>query len=226
MKSSSKRPKYNCTKIAIGTKFNRWTVIGEPKKPRKKTHYCMCKCDCGTERIVRVSGLVAGESVSCGCYRREQNIKAVVKHGKYKSREYHIWGAMRARCRNKKSASYKRYGGRGIAICERWNVFDNFYDDMGAAPPGSSIDRIDNNGNYEPQNCRWATNHEQARNKNTNRFFVVNNERRCLKDLALNHGVSYKRLLYRVNNGASIADAIAAAGTPRWSKRLQKNKNP
>lgn len=129
-----------------------------------------CKCVCGNVVCVSFYKLKTGHTKSCGCLQREKCAQRNFKHG-YKKRncdtisEYKIWKSMRSRCDNKKSEFFYRYGGRGITYCDRWNNFENFLKDMGRIPyEGWSLDRIDNDGNYEPNNCRWASSATQARN--------------------------------------------------------------
>lgn len=128
-------------------------------------------CVCGGERVALLGDVKRGRTRSCGCLKAETSVGVPPRHGHsagYKvSAEYRAWTAMRTRCRNPRSASYHNYGGRGIKVCERWDLFDNFLADMGLKPsPQHSLDRFPNNdGNYEPGNCRWATNYEQQNNK-------------------------------------------------------------
>lgn len=135
--------------------------------PSNSGTYWFCKCDCGNEVLVRGSSLVSGHTKSCGCLQKEK----VTKHGGWvgskESPEYRSWLSMKSRCLNKKSPDYLRYGERGIKICKEWKFsFKNFIQDMGKRPSLEySLDRIDNSGNYEKSNCRWATMKQQSNNR-------------------------------------------------------------
>lgn len=137
----------------------------------------LCLCDCGRLRVVALSSLLNGSSKSCGCLQKELLSRRRFKHGhsikpgvRNASREYETWLSMKARCYDRKTKSYKNYGGRGIRVCGRWlSSFENFLADMGTKPNGLTLERIDNDGNYEPSNCKWATRLEQNRNKRNSR---------------------------------------------------------
>ena len=160
-----------------GKRFGRWTVIAPHSERVRygKTAYALwlCRCDCGTERVMLVSGLCSGNSRSCGCFMREEVRKRATTHGLSKSALYATWRGIKTRCHNPNSRVYHYYGGRDdgppITLYERGHTFVNFYADIiaeiGDRPPGMSIDRIDNSRGYEPGNWRWATSAEQARNR-------------------------------------------------------------
>ena len=149
----------------MGQRFHRLVAIGKAGKSKDKQIIWQCLCDCGELTEVSSSRLRNGTIKSCGCLQREKARQANTKHGKYHSRIYSIWRNMITRCTNSNHEKYHNYGGRGITVCERWKIFENFYKDMGDPPDGLTIDRINVNGNYELGNCRWATKFEQEQNK-------------------------------------------------------------
>lgn len=166
-------------KDLVGTKFHRLTVISFVEMIGSHS-YWVCRCDCGKEKIVRKTSLTSGHTKSCGCLQREKFIEQTVRlsttHGKRHSKEYNSWRGMVQRCTNQKQEKYAIYGARGIKVCGRWLKFENFYEDMGDKPsPKHSIERINNEGNYEPSNCKWATAVEQMNNTRRNKNYY--NER-------------------------------------------------
>ncbi len=131
----------------------------------EKDPYVVCGCVCGATVEVLRSNFLAGYSRSCGCLQKDKTIEASTTHGRSKTKMYVAWKTMRRRCADPTHDKYARYGGRGIKVCDRWQLFENFLADMGERPAGMEIDRIDNNGNYEPGNCRWVPHKDNCNNR-------------------------------------------------------------
>ena len=160
-----------------GRTFGRLTPI-EKAPPRKGRSMWLCLCECGNKTTVRAEHLKEGRSTSCGCFSKESHFK----HGKTDTREYISWQSMKDRCLNSKCKQFYLYGARGITICDRWiNSFEDFLADMGHRPKNTSIDRRDNEGNYEPGNCRWATPLQQVYNRRNTLFATVGGIRKPVK---------------------------------------------
>lgn len=162
----------------------------------------ICRCDCGRITSVEGSSLRRGLTKSCGCFSSESTAKRETTHGMSKTKIHETWLGMRDRCKNKNNINYKNYGGRGIKVCKRWEKFENFYEDMGERPSKKhSLDRVNNNGNYEPSNCRWATREEQLNNKRTNRYLSFNGKKMTVTQWAKELLVSPNTIFNRVKSG-------------------------
>lgn len=188
-----------CSQInnIIGVKFGKLTVVSLNSKSPVKWN---CKCDCGKAVTVSYSHISSGHTKSCGCIRSRPKT-----HGLAKTPEYRIWNSMGQRCMNKNQISYKHYGGRGISVCERWAIFENFIADMGSRPTSDhQIDRINNDGDYEPANCRWATQIENARNKRTTLWVEKDGKRMTVVEWAEKLNIPAKRIYNRLSSGMSV----------------------
>jgi hypothetical protein len=130
------------------------------------------------------------------------------RHGKRFSSSYNVWFAMKDRCQNRNNKNYHNYGGRGIKVCERWQLFVNFYEDMGDRPPKYQIERIDNSGDYSPENCKWSTRSDQMRNTRNTRTLLYQGQEKCLTDWAIQFGIKPSTLSRRLSRGYSVEDAL------------------
>lgn len=205
-----------------GKKFGRLTVIGVADDGKRKTSY-ICQCECGNVKKVRADGLTSGNTKSCGCLKREsdkRNVQKVPAQQKYLktgfkvggTRLYQIWQGMKARCYNKTNASYEKYGGRGIKLCEEWKqdyiAFHNWAMENGYSDK-LTIDRINVNGDYEPNNCRWATNEQQSNNRRSNVNIRIGNATKTLKEWCDIFEVDYKTISARYHrNGFESIDRL------------------
>lgn len=182
----------------VGEQFGRWTVVSFAGGKRYEIAW-HCRCECGTERKVLVRSLKNGVSRSCGCLH-DDYAASLRTHGMTRTREYKIWQGMVQRCTNPNSTFFSRYGGRGIGVCRQWlDSFEAFFGDMGKAPTKRhTLDRIDNDGNYEPGNVRWATRIQQARNTRTNRRLTFNGETMTVTEWAARLGLPVPTIFSRL----------------------------
>jgi hypothetical protein len=188
----------------IGEKYGRLTVLEKLPERRNRRVVWLCRCDCGNYDQVPTGELRSGKHLSCGCYQRERASQASLTHGQTKTRLYRIWCAMIKRCENENAEGYENYGGRGISVCGSWrNDFAVFRD--WALSHGYSekltIERNDVNGNYCPENCRWATRDEQMNNTRRTRHFEHNGETHTLREWSEITGIPFTRLKGRLQRG-------------------------
>lgn len=190
-----------------GKKFNRLTVIKRTSGTIKKHTYWECKCDCGNTTIVASQKLKNGSTKSCGCYGKEK----VTRHGMWNTRVYKIWCNMKSRCNNSKLDVYEYYGARGITVCEEWEndfmsfykwAMDNGYDEK------LTLDRIDVDKNYEPNNCRWVTMKTQANNTRRNHIIEYKGAKHTISEWADLVGINKKILAHRLERGWEIERAL------------------
>lgn len=191
-----------------GKKFGRWTVIQQAGKTDRRMSLWLCRCTCGIERVVRQGALASGSSVSCGKHHLANLKHGYARKGK-RSPEYDAWINMRARCERATRKDFKRYGGRGIVVCKHWKTFETFLQDMGQRPsPQHSVDRIDNNKGYSPENCRWALEEEQQRNRRDNHWVTYKGQRLTLSALARKTGIPQPTLYQRLKRGLSVEKSV------------------
>lgn len=197
------------------TRFNRWIVLSVDSNPK----FWNCRCDCGTERRVNKKNVKSGQSKSCGCLVHD----VMTTHGMSKSRTYMLWNSMWLRVTDS-----KRYMDRGITICKEWEQFENFLGDMGECPEDKySLDRIDNDGHYTPENCRWANRSEQQRNKRTTRMLTFQGRTQAASAWAEECGMTLSTLTSRLDRGWTVEKALTTPeGLKRGKWALQTKDRP
>lgn len=184
-----------------GQKFGRLTVDKYLGSRNRRVIYWECLCSCGNRTETTTALLRSGKTKSCGCLQREwaRRSEPKVTHGLTGTRLFNIWNSMKQRCENPKNPSYKNYGGRGIKIGAAWQQFERFVEDMGAPPPGTTLDRIDNNKGYTKSNCRWATRITQNRNRRDNVVLTFNGKTKTVSEWAETLGISVRTVKSRVH---------------------------
>lgn len=205
--------------ISSGDRFGRLVSVDNGHLVQRQTQretYVHVICDCGVAKEVRAASLRSGVTKSCGCgivdSARVGIVERSTTHGMSKTAIYGVYRTMLSRCYNPKVERYPIYGGRGIAVCERWRGeggFERFLEDMGTRPSGCSIERIDSDGNYEPSNCRWATPREQANNTGRNRRIVWNGKERTLAEWAREINIKAITINMRLKSGWSVEKALS-----------------
>lgn len=205
-----------------GQTFGRLTAIRPLYSKPQNGIFWLCRCSCGKETIAAGAKLRNGHKISCGC--------AYIRHGHAgdgkRTPTYHSWQNMIARCTQPSSPAFEHYKKRGIRVCKRWRTFENFLADMGERPEGTTIDRKDNAGGYEPGNCRWATKQEQGNNRITNRYFEYQGGKYSLAELARKTGAGKETLRVRLvrPGGWSVEDAVNTPTIPRTMRKAGLSK--
>jgi hypothetical protein len=196
----------------IGNKFGRLLVLSLNGQDKRGNRLFLCKCDCGCEATKAGWLLRRGDTTSCGCRKKTVLGENTRTHGARKTRAYSSWWNMKSRCERENSKFYNDYGGRGIKICERWNDFSNFLEDMGQPKEGMTLERINNNGNYEPSNCRWADRKLQANNRRSSKYIEVDGVIKTLQQWANLYKINRSTITERIKAGWT---AKAAVQTPK-----------
>jgi len=182
----------------VGQKFGLLTVASFSHIDTLRRAIWNCKCACGNDVKLATSVMKSGHNISCGCAWRERIAVGKLRHGMTGTKVWAVWIGMRNRCYKPVTDRYPQYGGRGIKVCDRWHLFENFYADMGDVPEGMSIDRIDVDGDYCPENCRWATSMEQGANKTNTLYVTLHGKEYLFGDLikaaGLKHSTAHARL--------------------------------
>lgn len=191
------------TKVVIGNKYGKLTPIEVIGKNKNGLLLYNCLCDCGNIKVAGSRYLTEGKITSCGCARKKSK-------GKSNSITYKSWISAKQRCLNPNNHNYKNYGRRGIKMCEKWiNSFVAFLEDMGERPSSNhTLDRIDNNGNYEKSNCRWATKREQSNNTRTNRLIKINDKEITVSEFSRKYGINISNVFYELKKGMNPKDII------------------
>lgn len=203
--------------LLIGKTFNRLTVTGICRVPWKHgtRSGLIWRCSCGVEGQCPKWAVIDGKKKSCGCLKIQSLIERRKTHGQSGKITYKIWASMIQRCMNPYASGFKRYGGRGITVCERWLAFSNFFADMGERPKGLFIERKDNNGNYEPGNCCWATKIAQSRNTRRNRMLTFQGRTQPMCAWADEMKISQSNLENRINQlGWSVEKSLTTPVVP------------
>lgn len=212
------------TKQEAGNRYGKLTVLSRAGSTGNKAAW-LCRCDCGTELVVTGDTLRSHGRTSCGCWRGESAINRFTKHGhsngggvRRESKTYKPWQEMWARCTRVNHPSYENYGGRGISVCKEWRDFSNFLSDMGERPAGTSLDRVNGELGYSPENCRWSDRLTQNRNRRGNIFITINGETKCVSEWAAVYGIKYMTLYNRIARGMPPEEAVAVPVDKRKSR--------
>lgn len=192
-----------------GQQYSRLTVVEFSDTDRHGNARWQCLCECGESVIVNGHSLASGHTKSCGCFNRAATSERSFRHGECNSPEYFVWRSMNQRCTNPKDRSWRNYGGRGIRVCERWSSFEAFISDMGRRPTAKhQIDRIDNDGDYCPENCQWVTCRENNSHRRISIRIVWRGQEMCLAEVSRLTGVHYDTMRHRFKRGWTAHEIV------------------
>lgn len=207
----------------IGQTYGRLTAISVIGSNGLKNLKCVCSC--GGETLINSHSF--GRTKSCGCLKAESSARTAIftnyRHGMSRSKVFAVWASMLQRCRDSKCKAFKNYGGRGIMVCEKWQTFEGFFEEMGEPGKNQSIDRIDVNGNYSKENCRWTDRKTQSRNRRSNRTITFNGKTACISEWSENLGLSKTLIRTRLNLGWPVEDVLSLKKYHRWNPRPLKD---
>lgn len=200
----------------IGKRFGRLVVKEFAGRNQKSVPYWLCQCDCGNYKIIENSSLIYGRTKSCGCYNSEIATVLNTNHGESKTKIYSVWNSMIGRCERTSYWNYKRYGGRGIKVCDEWHDFEKFKDwaystgyDENAPRGACTLDRINSNGNYEPENCRWANAKQQTVNREATKLYTINGTTLCFSDWCKKYNRPKTSVKRKMDLGMSLIQALS-----------------
>lgn len=194
-----------------GMRFGEWSVISFVRFDKSRISMWKCRCACGVERIVNGRNLKNGSSKSCGCLQRKIVSKTSYKHGQSRSLLYQVWGNMIQRCTNENTPGYKDYGGKGVSVCAEWLKDSNSFlkwARMNGYEKGLTLDRKNNDGDYEPSNCRWVTQKEQSYNKSNNRILTFRGKSKTLTEWCSELGLKPTTVSARLKRGRTVEESL------------------
>jgi hypothetical protein len=194
-----------------GERFGRLLVIERNGYNKHHQLLWLCQCDCGNYKNTLGFVLGRGECESCGCLKKESIAKVNYKHGKSQDGIYRIWRSMIDRCHSPTNHAYDRYGNRGIRVCQRWHDFEKFYADMGDKPKGMSLERINNNKGYSPENVRWASSKDQANNTRSNVILELHGKKQTMQQWCDELGLKIGTVWARLNRGWTVEKTLTEA---------------
>lgn len=198
-----------------GKVFGRLTAVERVKNDRHGRTMWLCLCSCGSEVKVLAYSLRSGHSKSCGCLKRDLARAVTTTHGSSKTKTYKLWAGMKDRCNNPNNSAYFYYGDRGIGYCKAWEFFEAFSKDMGPRPRGATLERLNNNADYSPDNCVWASKTAQANNRRSNKHLTFRGTTKTVSQWSNELGIPYGTLWSRIRLGWPVEEILMGRAAPR-----------